>query len=73
MELRLREPTVKEDYYDQVEGGKSSRSKMESSCLHGEGTPAYRKYFPEYKPEELIMIAFKNMLEDNALRFLEEP
>jgi len=32
------------------------------------GTTAYRKYFPEYKLEELVMIAFKNMLEDNDLK-----
>jgi acetyl-CoA C-acetyltransferase len=32
------------------------------------GTTAYRKHFPEYKLEELVMIAFKNMLEDNDLK-----
>ena len=32
------------------------------------GTTAYKKYFPEYKLEELVMIAFKNMLEDNDLK-----
>ena len=32
------------------------------------GTTAYRKYFPEYKLEELVMMAFKNMLEDNDLK-----
>lgn len=32
------------------------------------GTTAYRKSFPEYKLEELVMIAFKNLLEDNDLK-----
>ena len=32
------------------------------------GTTAYKKYFPEYKLEELAMMAFKNMLEDNDLK-----
>jgi acetyl-CoA C-acetyltransferase len=32
------------------------------------GTTAYKKRFPEYKLEELVMIAFKNMLEDNDLK-----
>ena len=32
------------------------------------GTTAYRKYFPEYKLEELAMLAFKNLLEDNDLK-----
>jgi len=32
------------------------------------GTTAYRKRFPEYKLEELVMMAFKNMLEDNNLK-----
>ncbi len=32
------------------------------------GTTAYKKFFPEYKLEELVMIAFKNMLEDNNLK-----
>jgi type II secretory pathway component PulL len=32
------------------------------------GTTAYRKYFPDYKLEELAMIAFKDMLEDNDLK-----
>lgn len=32
------------------------------------GTTAYRKYFPEYRLEELVMIAFKNLLEDNELK-----
>ena len=32
------------------------------------GTTAYRKYFPEYKLEELVMIAFKNLLENNDLK-----
>ena len=32
------------------------------------GTTAYKKYFPEYKLEELVMMAFKQMLEDNNLK-----
>jgi acetyl-CoA C-acetyltransferase len=32
------------------------------------GTTAYKKYFPEYKLEELVMMAFKQMLEDNSLK-----
>ena len=32
------------------------------------GTTAYRKYFPEYKLEELVMIAFKQMLEENGMK-----
>src|SRR4030066_637316 len=32
------------------------------------GTTAYKKYFPEYKLEELVMIAFKDMLENNDLK-----
>jgi acetyl-CoA C-acetyltransferase len=32
------------------------------------GTTAYKKRFPEYRLEELVMIAFKNMLEDNDLK-----
>ncbi len=32
------------------------------------GTTAYKKYFPEYKLEELAMMAFKQMLEDNDLK-----
>ena len=32
------------------------------------GTTAYKKRFPEYKLEELVMIAFKNMLEENDLK-----
>jgi acetyl-CoA C-acetyltransferase len=32
------------------------------------GTTAYRKHFPEYKIEELAMMAFKQMLEDNGLK-----
>ncbi|MBI5606985.1 MAG: thiolase domain-containing protein [Deltaproteobacteria bacterium] len=32
------------------------------------GTTAYRKFFPEYKLEELVMMAFKQMLEDNNLK-----
>ncbi|HSO72207.1 MAG TPA: thiolase domain-containing protein, partial [Thermodesulfobacteriota bacterium] len=32
------------------------------------GTTAYKKYFPEYKLEELVMMAYKNMLEDNDLK-----
>ncbi len=32
------------------------------------GTTAYRKYFPEYKLEELVMMAVKQMLENNDLK-----
>jgi acetyl-CoA C-acetyltransferase len=32
------------------------------------GTTAYKKFFPEYKLEELVMMAFKQMLEDNNLK-----
>jgi acetyl-CoA C-acetyltransferase len=32
------------------------------------GTTAYRKFFPEYKLEELVMMAFKQMLENNNLK-----
>ncbi len=32
------------------------------------GTSAYRKFFPEYRLEELVMMAFKQMLEDNNLK-----
>jgi acetyl-CoA C-acetyltransferase len=32
------------------------------------GTSAYKKFFPEYKLEELVMMAFKQMLEDNNLK-----
>lgn len=32
------------------------------------GTTAYKKWFPEYKIEELAMIAFRQMLEDNDLK-----
>ena len=32
------------------------------------GTTAYKKYFPEYKLEELVMMAFKQMLENNNLK-----
>jgi len=32
------------------------------------GTTGYKKFFPEYKLEELVMIAFKQMLEDNDLK-----
>ncbi|MEW6184127.1 MAG: thiolase domain-containing protein [Thermodesulfobacteriota bacterium] len=32
------------------------------------GTTAYKKFFPEYKLEELVMLAFKQMLEDNNLK-----
>jgi acetyl-CoA C-acetyltransferase len=32
------------------------------------GTTAYRKFFPEYKLEELVMMAFKQMLEENDLK-----
>lgn len=32
------------------------------------GTTDYRKYFPEYKLEELVMAAFRQMLEDNDLK-----
>jgi len=32
------------------------------------GTTNYKKFFPEYKLEELVMMAFKNMLEDNDLK-----
>lgn len=32
------------------------------------GTTDYRKFYPEYKMEELVMMAFKNMLEDNNLK-----
>ena len=32
------------------------------------GTTGYKKYFPEYKLEELVMMAFKQMLEDNNLK-----
>ena len=32
------------------------------------GTTAYRKHFPEYKIEELAMMAFKQMLEANGLK-----
>jgi acetyl-CoA C-acetyltransferase len=32
------------------------------------GTTAYKKFFPEYKLEELVMIAFKQMLEENNLK-----
>jgi len=42
---------------------------MESKGFYcGRGTTAYKKYFPEYKLEELAMMAFKNMLEDNDLK-----
>jgi acetyl-CoA C-acetyltransferase len=32
------------------------------------GTTAYKKFFPEYKLEELVMMAFKQMLEENNLK-----
>ena len=32
------------------------------------GTTAYKKFFPEYKIEELVMMAFKQMLEDNNFK-----
>ncbi|MCA1905842.1 MAG: hypothetical protein LDL11_04530 [Desulfarculus sp.] len=32
------------------------------------GCTPFRKYFPEYKLEELVMMAFKMMLEDNDLK-----
>ena len=32
------------------------------------GTTAYKKFFPEYKLEELVMMAFKQMLENNNLK-----
>ena len=32
------------------------------------GLTNYRKYFPEYKLEELVMAAFRQMLEDNDLK-----
>ncbi len=32
------------------------------------GTTAYKKYFPEYRLEELVMMAFKQMLENNNLK-----
>ncbi|MFH0788697.1 MAG: thiolase domain-containing protein [Pseudomonadota bacterium] len=32
------------------------------------GTTGYKKFFPEYKLEELVMMAFKQMLEDNDLK-----
>ena len=32
------------------------------------GTSAYKKFFPEYRIEELAMMAFKQMLEDNNLK-----
>ncbi len=32
------------------------------------GTTAYRKWFPEYKIEELAMLAFRQMLENNDLK-----
>ena len=32
------------------------------------GTTAYRKYFPEYKLEELVMMGVKQMLENNDLK-----
>jgi acetyl-CoA C-acetyltransferase len=32
------------------------------------GTSAYKKFFPEYRLEELVMMAFKQMLEDNNLK-----
>lgn len=32
------------------------------------GTTAYKKWFPEYKIEELAMIAFRQMLENNNLK-----
>lgn len=32
------------------------------------GCTPFRKYFPEYKLEELVMIAYKMMLEDNDLK-----
>ena len=36
------------------------------------GTTAYRKYFPEYKLEELVMMGAKQMLEDNDLKMSPE-
>jgi acetyl-CoA C-acetyltransferase len=32
------------------------------------GTTTYKKFFPEYKLEELVMLAFKQMLEENNLK-----
>jgi acetyl-CoA C-acetyltransferase len=36
------------------------------------GTTAYRKYFPDYKLEELVMMAAKQCLEDNDLKMASE-
>ncbi len=36
------------------------------------GTTAYRKYFPEYKLEELVMMAAKQCLEENDLKMSPE-
>jgi len=37
---------------------------MESKNLYGgRRDDSYKKYFPEYKLEELVMVAFRNMLE----------
>jgi len=42
---------------------------MEPSGVHrGWGDNSLSKVFPYYKLEELVMIAFKNMLEDNDLK-----
>ena len=59
----------REVWNDQIQGRESKDSKMEPSGVHrGWGDNSLSKVFPYYKLEELVMIAFKNMLEDNDLK-----